>query len=354
MTSETGLLSDQVFQPNAFLWALEDLPAPGRIRPVLRDAGYYLVAVGRRVLVPADDSVVAALKRLTGSPDPSPCRPDLWLKHSEHPVQPIVELKAQGFSPESSNSRQATKLLVSAFDLAASLGESTERRGHVVYGTVSTDTDRQAATLKRLADEVRAMGVPAAPTAVVGLSMEDEGVALSSPTPSDLPEPAAEALAAPTIVLYRDGDNDLRPLYFVPWIPEIEDSQEPALHAGGLRELTARVLTQALGHVGRARVPTTLALNGTQLLNDATFHVFDRWHEKNRKQFSETAAKIVERALKSHVEVRRHGGDLLDIDLPSDEIQDKAIKRLEQADPADPAKNLEAATREHPSLFDDF
>ena len=79
MTSETGLLSDQVFQLNAFLWALEDLPAPGRIRPVLRDAGYYLVAVGRRVLMPADDLVVAALKRLTGSPDPSPCRPDLWL-----------------------------------------------------------------------------------------------------------------------------------------------------------------------------------------------------------------------------------------------------------------------------------
>ena len=270
-------------------------------------------------------------------------------------MQLVVELKARGFSRASSkNVRQAVKLLLSAFDLAASLGEQAERRGHVLYGTVVTDADDQATTLKELADEVSAMGVPAAPTAVVGLSMDHEGVAMSSPTPSDLPDPAAEALGSPATVFHRDGENDLRPVYFVPWIPEIEDSQDPELHADGLRELTARVLTQAMGHVGRARVPTTLALNGTQLLSDATFRVFDRWHERNRKQFSEAAAKIVERALKSHVEIRRHGGDRLEIDLPSAETKDKAIKRLDQADPADPKRNLEAATREHPTLFDDF
>ena len=72
MTSEADLLTDQVFQLNAFLWALEDLPAPGEIQPVLRNAGYYLVAIGRRVQVPVDDSAIAALERLTGSADRSP------------------------------------------------------------------------------------------------------------------------------------------------------------------------------------------------------------------------------------------------------------------------------------------
>ena len=355
MTSETALLSDPVFQPNAFLWALEDLPAPSHIQPVLRNAGYYLVAIGRRLIMPVDGSSVEALKKLTGSPDRSACRPDLWIKHAEHPVQIVVELKARGFSPCSTNRKQALKLLVAAFDLAASLGESTERRGHVVYGTISADAHKMATTLKHLADDVRAEHVRAAPTAIVGLSIEHEDAVLSSPAPDDLPEPAAEALATAAIVLQRDGANDLRPPYFVPWIPGIEDSQDPDLHADGLRELTARVLTQAMGHVGRARIPTTLALNGTQLLRDATFRVFDRWHESNRKQFSEAAAKIVERALKkSHVEIRRYGGDRLEIDLPSAETKDKAIKRLEQADPADPARNLHAATREHPRLFDDF
>ena len=355
MTSEAGLLTDQVFQLNAFLWALEDLPAQGKIRPVLRNAGYYLVAIGRRVQVPVEDSVIAALERLTRSADRSPCRPDLWLRHQEHPVHVIVELKKRGFSRASDKSvRQAVKLLLSAFDLAASLGEQAECRGHVLYGTVAADAEKQSMTLKELAGEVSAMGLPAAPTAVIGLSIEDEGVALSSPAPSDLPGPAAEALVVPEVVLRRDGDNDPRPLYFVPWIPDIEDSQDPALRADGLRELTARLLTHAVGHVGRARIPTTLAMNGTRLLSDATFSVFDRWHESNRNQFSEAAAKIVERALKkSGTEARRYGARL-EIDLPSAESRDKAIKGLERADPADRAKNLESVTREHPKLFGDF
>lgn len=355
MTRGADLLTDPVFQLNAFLWALEDLPAQGKIRPVLRNAGYYLVAIGRRVQVPAEDSVIAALERLTGSADRSPCRPDLWLRHREHPVQVLVELKARGFSRASSkNARQAVKLLLSAFDLAVSLGEQVERRGHVLYGTVATDAERQSTTLKELADEVNAMGLAAAPTAVVGLSIEEEGVALSSPTPSDLPDPAAAVLAAPTIVLRRDGNNDPRPLYFVPWIPDIEDGQDPALRADGLRELTARVLTQAMGHVGRARVPTTLTMDGTRLLSDSTFSVFDRWHERNRNQFSEAAAKIVERALrKSQIEIRRYGGRL-EVNIPSAEAKDEAIKGLERADPAAQAMNLESAAREHPKLFNDL
>ena len=70
------LLSDQVFQLNAFLWAVEDLPTEGPIRPVLREAGYSLVAIGRKVLLPPGNAVTVALNQLTGSPDRSACRPD--------------------------------------------------------------------------------------------------------------------------------------------------------------------------------------------------------------------------------------------------------------------------------------
>lgn len=354
MTSEDTLLSDQVFQLNTFLWALEDLPALGENRPVLRDAGYYLMAIGRRVVVPTDVSVVTALKRLTGSANRSPSHPDLWLKHSKHPAQVIVELKGRGFSPGSSNSKQAYKLLVSAFNLAISLAESTEYLGHVIYGTVAADADDLATTLRQLADDVKAEGVQSAPTAVVGLSIEEDGIALSSPIPSDLPEPAAEVLATPSIVFKRDCDNDLRPFYFVPWIPGIDNTQDPNLRADGLRELTARVLTEAQGYVGRAQVPTTLSMNGDELLRGATLGMFDRWRDSDRSRFTKTVIDIVQKAIKSHVDVRREGVQRLEIDLPSAETKDKVINRLDQADPADPARNLEAATREHPRLFDDF
>ena len=52
MIDQTGLLSDPVFQLNTMLWALEELPDAGPIHPVLRNAGYYINAIGRRVVAP--------------------------------------------------------------------------------------------------------------------------------------------------------------------------------------------------------------------------------------------------------------------------------------------------------------
>jgi len=120
VTTEAALLSDQVFQLNTFLWALEDLPDEGAIDPVLRSAGYFLSSIGRRVIAPVDPKTVNALGELTGSVDRSPCHPDLWLTHESDTVDPIIELKARGFSPESSNRRQALKLIASAANLSPS------------------------------------------------------------------------------------------------------------------------------------------------------------------------------------------------------------------------------------------
>ena len=355
MITKTTLLSDQVFQLNTFLWALESLSPSerGPIRPVLREAGYYLVAIGRKVLVPSSNSVIDALQGLTGTPDRSSCRPDLWLKHSEHPVQTIVELKGRSFSAESSKRKQAIKLLLSAFDLSASLGEPSEAkiRGHLVYGTISKDAVEMATTLKQLAAKTSAEGVPSAPSAVIGLSIEDEGVVLSSPTPSDLPGPAERRLANRALVLRQDGDNDFRPLYLVPWIPGIEDSQNSELRQDGLQELTARLLTYTQSRVGRARVPTTVSLSGDELLRDATFGIFDQWQDDNRDKFSRSAVNIVEKALNSDVSVQRHG-KRLDIDLASEEHQETAIKCLKETDPADPATNLANVFYDQPPLFD--
>ena len=124
------------------------------------------------------------------------------------------------------------------------------------------------------------------------------------------------------------------------------------MHSAGLHELTARVLTHALADVGQAQTPTTLSLDAAALLKRATFGIFDRWRDTDRKQFSEAVAKIVERALKSVVTVRREAGIHLEIELPSSETQDAAIDRLERADPADPRANLEATIEEPPTLFD--
>lgn len=353
MTDEATLLSDQVFQLNTFLWALEDLPTDGDVRPVLRQADYYLGAIGRRLLMPTDERTLASVAELVGTADRKPCRPDLWLKHATDLVQPLVELKAQGFSPDSSDRRQALKLIASATDLALSLGESDRRPGHVLYATVASDAQGMASTLKTLAQQLRSKGADPAPTGAIGLAIKDECVVLSSPDPVDLPEPLRTSLVHRPAVLCRDGDNDLQPLYFIPWIPGIEENQDPELHAAGLQELTARVLIFTHAAVGQALPPTSLTLSGSRLLSKATFGVFDRWLDTDKQEFSAAAARIVDKVLKPVVQVRRLAKESREIDLPDSETKEAVIERLENADPADPSANLQAVAYEQQSLFDE-
>ncbi len=352
MTNNEALLSDQVFQLNAFLWALSDIPSGGPIEPVLRKAGYQLNSIGRKIIVPGDEKVVSALAKLTGNRDRSSCRPDLWLRHASDSVDPIIELKARGFSPDSSNRRQAFKLIASTSDLSLSLGEQTKRLGHVIYATIDKDVANLSDTLNYLANALAAETVIASPTGVIGLSIVEGGMALSSPFPADLPAPLAKALMEPAIVLRQIDVNDLQPLYFIPWIPGIEDSQHAQFRTIGLNELTARVYTQILAKVGRVRIPATLTLCAIELLNRATFGVFGKWRDTDRKQFSAAVVKITERVLAPVVQVRSVGSEHVEVDLPDDESQSSAIERLEQTDPSNTGANIEAAIEEPPTLFD--
>jgi hypothetical protein len=148
-----------------------------------------------------------------------------------------------------------------------------------------------------------------------------------------------------------DPDASLQPLYFVPWTPGIADSQDARLHADGLRELTARMLTQAMSVVGPAQPPTVVVLMGSALLERATFGIFAHWRESDRQTFAEAAARIVHRALGSITAVLINK-DRLEVDLPSADIQAAVIDKLERADPSDPAKSLATAIVDQPTLWD--
>ena len=319
---------------------------------MLRQAGYFLAAIGRRVIVPVDATKLAALVQVTESTDRSHVHPDLWLKHGTDAVDPIIELKGHGFSPESSTARQAAKLLISAADLSPSLGTVGSTLGHVIYATTASDAADLGDTLHSLSESFREHNVEVAPSGTLGFTMLVDGVGLMSPKPASLPRPMGVALAVPAVVLRSATDDSLRPLYFVPWIPGIEGSQAPELQAEGLRELTARMLTHAIAIIGQAQVPDTVVMSGTVLLDRATFGVYSRWRDRDGPKFAAAAARIIHRSLKS-LGSRMPDQFHVELDLPTTDAQDAAVERLERSDPSDPAKNLSAALHEPPTLFDD-
>ena len=354
MTSDNVLVSDPVFQLNVLLWALEDLPDITAVRPVLRTAGYELESLGRRLLVPADEPTVSALGDIAGSTDRSPCRPDLCIDNEDDPVTLVVELKSHGFSQDSSNVRQAAKLIVASHDLSASYAETQPRPGHVVYGTVERDAALLAETLQGLSESVASKGVSAAPTAAIGIAIDDEGARLSTSILSDLPAPAQRALQTPATVLHRHGEDDIRPLYVIPWIPGMEGVQDRELQADGYRELTARIIVEALAIVGQAIVPATLDITGAMLLSRATFGVFDRWLDADRRQFAAAATGVLTTMLQSLSCFQRQNRDTFSLLLSSHAEQAEVVRLLEQARPADNRTNVEAAVNEEPTLFDDI
>ena len=355
MTSDTVLAADPVFQLNVMLWALEDLPDMPAVQPVLRRAGYRVESLGRPLQLPADEQTASALRTITGSADRSPCRPDLLLENQDHRSTLVVELKSRGFSEDSSNVRQAVKLIVASKDLAESYAETQPRPGHVVYGTVENDSDRLAETLQGLSESIASNGVPAAPTAVVGISIDDEGARLSTSARSNLPEPAQQALQTTATVLHRHGEDDIRPLYVIPWMPGIASTQNPEFQTDGYRELTARIIVEAMAVVGQAAVPTpTLEVTATALLSRATFGVFDRWLDADRRKFAAAATGVLSNALQGLDGFQMQSRDTISLSLSSHEEQAEIVKFLEQAKPADKITNLEAAVNEAPRLFDAY
>lgn len=354
MTPDALLATDPVFQLNVFLWALEDLPDTVAINPVLHKAGYQLSSIGRRLLVPGDEKTLIALRQFFGSTDRSPCHPDLYLHNAEHPTMIVLELKSHGFSINSSNIRQATKLIISANNMEESFAETRPKPGHVVYGTVESDASNLAATLHSLEQKITSTGVPAAPTAVMGISVDTHTVKLSSPKPHDLPQPAEKALETPATILRSQPDNDIRPLYFIPWIPGIEKTQNPELQKDGYRELTARVIVEALVVVGQAILPTTLEIRGEDLLRRATFGVFDQWLDVDRNQFIAAAIKVVNSRLQSLDCVHSKGRHILTIKLADTTTQNNVLKLLEQSKPEDTESNIQGmiATVNQATLFD--
>ncbi|WP_419944004.1 hypothetical protein [Candidatus Poriferisodalis sp.] len=354
MTADAVLATDPVFQLNVLLWALEDLPDVAVVNPVLRRAGYELESIGRSLLVPAGEPTAGVLQDIAGSPDRSPCRPDLCIFHQDDPATIVVELKSHGFSRDSSNIRQAVKLILASHDLSASYAETLPRPGHVVYGTVASDAASLAETLQDLSESVAARGLSAAPTGTVGISIDVEGAKLSASGLSELPEPAQRALDPSATVLPRTGEDDIRPLYVIPWTPGIEGTQDGELQADGYRELTARVIVEAMSIVGQANVPTSLDISGATLLRRSTFGVFGRWLDADRQQFAAAAAGVLTKTLQSVESFQKRSRDTFSLSLSSHDEQEEVIRLLESAKPVDDKTNIAATINEELQLFNGF
>lgn len=348
------LSSDPVFQLNTVLWAVLGHPSNSSIQPILRQAGYYLYAIERRVIMPKTPSIVDALAELIDSRDSAyqPIHSDVWLKHETDSADVIIELKSHGFSSTSSKpARQALKMLTAAHDLGPSLGEQKARSGCVTYCTPADDAVELTNTLHGLQLALKDRLVPVSPVGVIGFSNTATGLAFTSPDSSQFPDPLRHMLNEQPVVLTQKDNNDPMPLYFIPWIPGIEDSQHPDLQNHGYNELSARLLVSMINAIGRVRVPLTLTMPADKLLDSATAGTFKYWRHNARELFVKRAANVGFRALRPVGNVKlEQGGRVLTIDIPNSSVKQSILDKLERETPDDSARNLQSDLGGEPQL----
>lgn len=271
----TQLAADPVFQLNTVLWMLQPSPAfPHAIDAVLYKAGYSVRQLGGRLTAPAHvEALLAQTLGLRGVP-----APDVLADAPDADPRLVFECKASSFGRSSSTAEQAQKVLARAVDLSLAVGAALGKTvpGAVVYLTRDDQTGALAQTLMELTAQFDEHKVPTAPTSVLGVSAEPgEGVIVSL-SEGTLPGRAGDVLAEPCVVVPAAGDGEVaRPLYLVPYDPSVEQTDEERDRC--LRVLLERARTHITSLIGRAAPPTTVVVDGMQVLADATYGLSAYW-----------------------------------------------------------------------------
>lgn len=345
------LRQDPVFQLNLLLWSIMDVPDDINfqinLNPILRNEGYTLYAIEKEVLLPSDLSSMEAISPLIKKRFTPPSA-DLWVTHEREKTDLVIELKSRGFGSDSDKSVQVTKIMAATADLSVTLGGGDKRPGYFVFITVAEDMEAMLSTLSELKTRLVERGITSAPTAIIGIQQSTKGIDFVNPQDTQLPSPLGEILCNPTTVLqFEDSEDEIVPLYFIPWIPGV--TQDKELSSEGLKVLTSRLLTHVQEAVGKADISSILNIRGETILEKATFGAFEYWRDRDRKRFIKEVIRIIAKATKSLGQ--KHGGDTeLMIDLPDEKVRDNVMKNIERFKIEEESNYLSSATI--PTLFD--
>jgi len=151
-------------------------------------------------------------------------------------------------------------------------------------------------TLTALTGELSGHGLPAGRATVLGLQAKAQELTVSF----DAAGSAFFSLSAGNHpVMKLEPDTSPRPLYFIPYDPDLNPSDEERLFCK--RVLFERIHSTILVAVGRASPPANLVLHPNDLLNDAMFGMFSLWQNRDSATHMRSLCRQLVRALANAV-----------------------------------------------------
>ncbi len=269
----TEIINDPLFQLNTVLWLTQPLPEKSLVAPLLHQKGFRVYAIAPALGVPPDIVLRAQSAQLEVQ---QRARPDVILANKLNKRFVFVECKASSFSITSDQAKQARAFLLMAGERVVEevLGLPTGQVSSSILEYVLPEDQRISlqTTLNTLSNELRRHSLPVGKSGVMGFEIkskalcvvfDENGGQFLGITPND------------QVVMRVDSDTDPRPLYFIPYDPDVDQSEEERRFCK--RVLFERIHSAVLVAIGRAEPLGDLRLEITKLLNDATFGMYNLW-----------------------------------------------------------------------------
>lgn len=274
------LCSDPLFQTNLAIWLAQPKPGHFSVRPVLYQSGFKIFSIGPLLPLPPD---IRLMTRESNIECQDGAKPDLILESDNRAKLLIMECKKSSFGYSSSTSGQARTLLLLSGPIISevlAIGRRSSAQGILCYFTRSEHLAPLENTLGTLVQDMQKANLDSGDYGCLGIGPNDTAILL---TYSDKMKSLLRFQSiSPMEILSLENDTDPRPLYFIPYDPNIEQSREE--QALSRRILYERFLSHTLTKIGPAIAPCEIVLTGEEMLKAATFGLYDIWEDADARK----------------------------------------------------------------------
>ena len=345
------LCKNPLFQINLAIWLAQPQPVEDYyVYPLFYKSGLNVYSISPKLSLPPE-----MILETSGKVDcQGAAKPDLILEAENKKKLCILECKASSFSSESSTAKQARTLLIACSNIARvlAISERGEHKAILCYLIGLGDIGLMEDTLTVLAEEVKEK---------TSLGSKNHGCFVIRPSQSAILMEYSQNVKdflnlvkdPPVEVIELEENTNPHPLYFIPYDPNIDQTKEE-------RELCRRILFERiLGYmiskIGGASVPFKITFTLEELLNSATFGIYEIWEDQEAKKFLRKLVRshFLLEILKSTGESIRAtmaygpGNELL-FDLRDKATEEELLNQLQKFMP----ETLDLSKEVEPGLFD--
>lgn len=348
---QNDLLKDPLFQLNTVLWLSQPLPGDNAIKPLLHEQGFSVYALSPLIPMPIDVRLSAQNNGITLNDS---VRPDVILHRPADLRFVLLECKASSFGPQSSTSGQARALLVATGNRSAEvLGLRADQvtDSLLSYLVPNSENPKLSQTLSDLSKELSGKSIVSGSYSVFGLMIENNqlGVHIDSIAGQFF---STNTGFNPFMAL--ELDNDPRPLYFIPYDPDLNQSESEKAFCK--RVLFERIHSSIIAAIGRAHVPCEISFQNKKLLNDALFGMYDHWDNNDSSKNMKSLCKQLMTAILGAVNSQINGIMTYEqqsgwkISLKDNDQHEKALDALAHFS----CESLDLKTEPPPDLFSEL